>query len=195
MLRLNSKTAALLAIVAAVRGDSLTPLSENASELELKWQPVMDFDSDSCYNTAAISLDGTLNPGLQHVCTGITENCDQVNRLWNSNVYSRARCNNGICAIMSVTNHILYRFLVDIAELTPRRYEYYFEKDVASGACVDSDVEGGHRHDWENVVVFVDDDIENGSLRMVAGSCHGGYNEDFGSGAKSWTETPEMEGM
>lgn len=105
MPRLNSKTAVLMALVVATKGDSLTPLSESASELELKWQPVMDFDSDSCYNTAAISPDGTLNPGLDHVCTGVTENCDQVNRLWNSNVYSRARCNNGICAIMSVHSH------------------------------------------------------------------------------------------
>lgn len=78
--------------------------------------------------------------------------------------------------------------------LTLLRYEYYFEKDVVSGACVDPEVELGHRHDWENVVVFVDDDVEIGSLHMVASSCHGGYNEDFGSGAKSWTETPEMEG-
>jgi hypothetical protein len=77
--------------------------------------------------------------------------------------------------------------------LTRFRYEYYFEKDVVSGACVDEDVEGGHTHDWENVVVFVDD-ADDGSLRMVAGSCHGGYDEDFGSGASSWTETPEMEG-
>ena len=96
-------TTALLTAAAAaamVRADSITPLPENASDLELKWQPVMDFDTDSCYNTAAISPDGTLNPGLDHTCTGVTENCDQVNRLWNSNAYSRSRCNNGVCAIM-----------------------------------------------------------------------------------------------
>lgn len=94
--------AALLAAAVAVQADSITPLPESANDLELKWQPVMDFDSDSCYNTAAISPDGTLNPGLDHTCTGVTENCDQVNRLWNSNTYSRSRCNNGVCAIMLV---------------------------------------------------------------------------------------------
>ena len=80
--------------------DSLTPLPENASDAELKYQPVMDFDTDSCYNTGAIDPDGNLNPGLQKDQTGVTENCDKVNRLWNSNVYSRERCNNGVCAYM-----------------------------------------------------------------------------------------------
>lgn len=64
------------------------------------------------------------------------------------------------------------------------RYEYYFEKDVVTGACVVSGMEGGHTHEWENIVVFVQDD----TLAMVAGSCHGKYEKD-----NAWTTTPRTE--
>jgi hypothetical protein len=89
-----------------------------------------------------------MNAGLKEDMTGITEDCRRLNRLWNANVYSRRRCNNGICAIM---------------------YEYYFEKDVVASHVP---ADAGHRHDWENVVVFYDD---SGTVRKVAPSCHGGY--------------------
>lgn len=97
---------ALLGTSAAVTGsplskrDVVNPLPENADAKAIKFQPVMDFDTDSCYNTAATDAQGNLNAGLQVDNTGITENCREVNRLDNSNVYSRQRCNNGICAIM-----------------------------------------------------------------------------------------------
>lgn len=48
------------------------------------------------------------------------------------------------------------------------RYDYYFEKDVAIKG---SPVDGGHRHDWENVIVFLRDD----QLASVIASCHGEY--------------------
>lgn len=52
-------------------------------------------------------------------------------------------------------------------------YEFYFEKDVVTKG---SPVDGGHRHDWENVVVF----IQNDEVKGVATSCHTGYgNADF----------------
>lgn len=48
------------------------------------------------------------------------------------------------------------------------RYEYYFEKDQALlGTFV-----SGHRHDWENVVVFTMDD----RVLRVAPSCGGKYD-------------------
>lgn len=48
------------------------------------------------------------------------------------------------------------------------RYEYYFEKDQAVGGSF----LGGHKHDWENVVVFAKGD----TVVRVAPSCHGGYD-------------------
>jgi hypothetical protein len=125
-------------------------ITDSASELEHRFQPVTDFDKDGCYYTAAVGADGTKNGGLgpgQGVPPGcLASTCRDRNRLENNNVYSRSRCNNGWCAIM---------------------YEYYFEKDqIVCGSFA-----GGHRHDWENIVVFVKDD----QVKRVAPSCHGGY--------------------
>jgi hypothetical protein len=54
-------------------------------------------------------------------------------------------------------------------------YEYYFEKDQSVGGSF----AGGHRHDWENIVVFTKDN----DIVRVAPSCHGKYgqakNSDF----------------
>lgn len=81
--------------------DVLTALPEDASDLEKNYQPWVDFDNDSCYNTAAIAPDGKINPGKEP--TGTPEgDCRDPHQLENSNVYSRARCNNGVCAIMYV---------------------------------------------------------------------------------------------
>lgn len=49
-------------------------------------------------------------------------------------------------------------------------YGYYFEKDVAlENVC---GVGAGHRHDWEHVVVWVQDN----QVRYVAASAHGDYD-------------------
>ncbi|KAF4973283.1 hypothetical protein FSARC_358 [Fusarium sarcochroum] len=149
--------AALLGAVASVQAspariskpikrDVLTALPEGASDEELKFQPSLDFDGDGCYQTAAIDPDGNLNPG--HDATGTPEgDCRDPPQLDNSNTYSRKRCNNGFCAIM---------------------YEYYYEKD--QGAL--GSFAGGHRHDWENIVVFAQGD----TVVRVAPSCHGKYD-------------------
>ena len=115
--------AAFLAITAY--GDLLDPLPESASKKELRFQPLMDFDHDGCYATAAIGREGKMNPGLTHIEASVSHDC-RDGRLQFSNAYSRKRCNHGYCAIM---------------------YEYYFEKDLASAFT-------GHRHQFENVVVF-----------------------------------------
>lgn len=64
-------------------------------------------------------------------------------------------------------------------------YDYYFEKDVSVAGAPHPRlgwVDGsGHRHEWENVVVFVKDE----QLMGVATSCHEGY----GSG----TTTPRVQ--
>lgn len=79
--------------------DIIGALPSNADGTEYRWQPVLDFDTDGCYNTAAISPDYALNPGADQ--TGTPEGgCRDPPQLENSNVYSRRRCNNGVCAIM-----------------------------------------------------------------------------------------------
>ncbi|CAP61351.1 uncharacterized protein PODANS_3_10530 [Podospora anserina S mat+] len=114
-----------------------------AHAMEHRFQPVIDFDKDGCYYTSAVDRSSNLNPGLG---TGGCphHNCRELNRLENNNVYSRMRCNNGWCAIM---------------------YEYYFEKDL--WACG-----SGHRHEWENIIVFV----QNDRPRRVSGARHGTHD-------------------
>ncbi|WP_216217302.1 NPP1 family protein [Amycolatopsis aidingensis] len=108
-------------------------------------QPAFDYDGDGCYPTPAIGRDGTIAPGLR--TTGaINGNCHDPSDLDNTNSYSRVKCNNGWCAYM---------------------YALYFEKDQA----VHGSGLGGHRHDWEHVVVWVRD----GYGRYVSTSEHGDY--------------------
>jgi hypothetical protein len=109
------------------------------------YQPAMDYDNDGCYSTPAIGRDGTIAPGL-NTTGAINGNCHDLSDLDNTNAYSRVKCNNGWCAYM---------------------YAYYFEKDQA----VHGSGLGGHRHDWEHVVVWV-----QGEWGMyVSASIHGKY--------------------
>ncbi|KAI1656525.1 secreted protein [Daldinia decipiens] len=128
--------------------DIVKPLPERATEDDKKWQPVADFDTDSCYNTAVISPNGQINPGMDHNYSGPSEHCRDSARLDNNNVYSRKRCNNGWCAFI---------------------YDYYFEKDVAVPYVADV---GGHRNEWEHVIVFVKD----GKAEYVAAGSHGDFD-------------------
>ncbi|RYP51922.1 hypothetical protein DL768_002890 [Monosporascus sp. mg162] len=80
------------------------PFTTSASDGALKFQPGLDFDTDSCYQTAAIGVDGSLNEGLEPG----TGECRDVGRLSMSQTYVRERCNHGWCAYL---------------------YGYYFEKD------------------------------------------------------------------
>ncbi|KAL9572321.1 hypothetical protein ACKAV7_003522 [Fusarium commune] len=121
----------------------LRKLDTNADEDSLRYQPALDFDKDSCYHTAAIDRDGVVNKGLTNHGP-ITRHCRDRDRLDNANIYTRKRCNNGWCAYM---------------------YEYYFETDRTRLPL------SGHRHDWENVVVFVKDN----TIQRVVASEHGTY--------------------
>lgn len=91
----------------AVKRDVIGALPASSASDEARYQPILDFDTDGCYYTSAIDINGRTNPGLP-IQGNINEPCRQPNRLQSSNVYSRKRCNNGWCAYM---------------------YEYYFEKD------------------------------------------------------------------
>jgi hypothetical protein len=134
-----------VALVVALPGSALaappTALPANADDLEKTYQPTYDYDTDGCYPTPAIGPDGTVNGGLNPSGAPQAE-CHDASDLDNTNGYARSKCNNGWCAIM---------------------YGLYFEKDQATV--------GGHRHDWEHAVVWV----QNNQVQYVSTSAHGEF--------------------
>ncbi|KAH7349685.1 secreted protein [Plectosphaerella cucumerina] len=129
--------------------ETSTPLEplpkDHAQALEFRFQPLLDFDTDSCYNVPAISPSCTISPGLEP--SGDTSPCRAPSALDNSNVYVRGRCNRGWCAFL---------------------YSYYFQMDWAAPSPLS---QWNHRHDWESIVVWE----YRGAARSVAVSCHGEY--------------------
>ena len=121
--------------------DLLTPIAPSSSADVARWSPALDYDRDCCYNTVAISPSGQYNAGQdsQKNIDEVLGFCRNENRLSKTNVYARAKCNGGWCAYM---------------------YDYYFESDHGIG---------GHRHDWEHIVVWV----KGGDLSFVSVSAHG----------------------
>lgn len=103
----NPAALLLIGIISLASANLLQPLQQNASFMELMYQPALDFDESSCYHTAAIDAkDGSTNEGLGfEQYEEPQETCRGRMRLENSNVYSRKRCNNGTCAIMYVIHH------------------------------------------------------------------------------------------
>jgi hypothetical protein len=137
--------ALVMALPADASASILQSLPQNADGLEQTFSPAYDYDGDGCYATAAIGLDGTLNPGLKPG-GDVNGHCHDLPELANSNTYSREKCNNGWCAVV---------------------YASYFEKDQATlgPAAI------GHRHDWEHVVVW----IQNNQVQYVSTSQHSGW--------------------
>ncbi|MEU9335969.1 NPP1 family protein [Streptomyces sp. NPDC048290] len=137
--------ALVVALPAPAQASVLTPLPQNAPGLDQTFSPAYDYDGDGCYATAAIGADGTLNPGLP-LGGDVNGKCHDYAQLASANTYSRAKCNNGWCAVM---------------------YASYFEKDQATlgPAAI------GHTHDWEHVVVWV----QNDQAQYVSVSQHSSY--------------------
>ncbi|MFJ9518520.1 NPP1 family protein [Kitasatospora sp. NPDC101801] len=142
---LLSAAALALAVPGVAHAGVIQSLPQNADGLEQSFSPAYDYDRDGCYATAAISPDGTLNPGLK-LGGGVNGHCRDYAQLANANTYSREKCNNGWCAVV---------------------YASYFEKDQATlgPAAI------GHRHDWEHVVVWINDN----QVRYVSTSQHSGW--------------------
>ncbi|MGP4113635.1 NPP1 family protein [Streptomyces sp. 4N509B] len=139
-----------LALVIALPGTALAApppaLPGDAEALEETFQPAYDYDTDGCYPTPAIGPDGTVNAGL-NPSGALDGDCRDAADLANTNGYARASCQGEWCAVM---------------------YALYFEKDQAlPGISL-----GGHRHDWEHVVVWVRD----GRAEYVATSAHGEFD-------------------
>jgi hypothetical protein len=124
-------TALLIATMASPAfADPPRNLPQNAGGWEQSFSPAFDYDTDGCYATPAIGPDGTIAGGLK--TTGaVNGSCRDQSDLDNSQTYARSKCNNGWCVIV---------------------YAGYFEKDQAvAGSGL-----GGHRHDWEHVISWVD---------------------------------------
>ncbi|MEU5658909.1 NPP1 family protein [Streptomyces sp. NPDC047737] len=133
-------------------------LPANADGLEQTFQPAYDYDTDGCYPTPAIGSDGTIATGL-NTTGAVNGSCRDIEDLDNTNGYARSKCNNGWCAIM---------------------YGLYFEKDQAvAGSGL-----GGHRHDWEHVVVWT----QNNVARYVSTSAHGDF-DTYSADAIRWDGT------
>ncbi|MFD8985886.1 NPP1 family protein [Streptomyces sp. NPDC059564] len=120
----------LLIPASAAHADPPHNLPQRADGWEQTFSPAYDYDGDGCYATPAIGPDGTLAPGLK-TSGAINGSCHDASDLDNSQTYARATCNNGWCAIV---------------------YASYFEKDQA----VHGSGLGGHRHDFEHVIAWVD---------------------------------------
>ena len=138
-----SKATAILRFLTTTLADVITPLPRSGTDGALKWQPVLDWDADTCYHTAAIDPSGTTNPGLES--TPQNGPCRQADRLWHCNAYSRERCNHGWCAYM---------------------YGYYSEMDNDEWAN-----SYGHRHDWEHAIVWTAADTPWSVMWSVHGDC------------------------
>ncbi len=133
---------------AGASADPPAAVPQQAGVEDLKWQPATDYDGDGCYPVPAISSEGAPAAGLR-VGGGLAQDCSDASDLANTNSYVRTWCQGGWCA---------------------HKYAYYFEKDQKTAVLAEP--AGGHRHDWEHVVVWVQD----GVLRFVAVSGHGGYS-------------------
>lgn len=74
------------------------PIREMATALDKRFQPAIDFDTDVCFNVSAIDAAGNVSAGAPTYATRPPAACRNPTYLQQSNVYVRARCNNGYCA-------------------------------------------------------------------------------------------------
>ena len=142
------------------RLDKTLPLSKSTDGTNAsKYAPVFDFDTDGCLPSSGISSWGEQNGGLKP-SGSITGKCRRSDFLNYSNTYHRYVCKNhnnkSYCA------HV---------------YSLYFLKDQATIAG------GGHRHDWENVVVWT----IGGNPTHVSVSAHGKLSTN------TWSNTPKLQ--
>ncbi|MDX3572810.1 NPP1 family protein [Streptomyces sp. ID05-47C] len=141
-----SAFALTLGLTGSAHASVPTPLSERTTSFQKQFQPVFDYDTDGCLPVAAIDINGNLNGGLDD-SGSVTGQC-RSGHLGNANTYSRAKCNNGWCAIV---------------------YTLYFEKDMSCADCTVT----SHRHDWEAAVIWIRQGASTPSYASV--SHHGDY--------------------
>ncbi|RXG50670.1 hypothetical protein VDGE_06993 [Verticillium dahliae] len=163
-------TLASIALVAAgpvslravVPHDSLNPVTQRVQtgaigDAIAKFNPLLHI-ANGCQPYTAVNDAGDTSGGLQD-SGNISAGCRDQSK---GQTYARAKVVNGQLAIM---------------------YSFYMPKDQP----IAGNVAGGHRHDWENIVVFVDDPAANAAPGLLGGAAsgHGEYKK---------TATPDREG-
>jgi len=142
---------ALLAVTPAAADvldhDKVQPIAANASAVEFYYQPMIADGPDACDNYPAVDQWGNVGGGLYP--SGAPDgHC----RGTAGQVYSRMAEYYNKCAIL---------------------YAYYFPKDQPPnylGAF------GGHRHDWESIVVWTEGCYVGAKIVKVNYSTHGKYS-------------------
>ncbi|KAF1930658.1 putative necrosis and ethylene inducing peptide 1 precursor [Didymella exigua CBS 183.55] len=149
---LAAPTPADLEIRDVVPHDSLNPIPTRLQDGNIgraiqMFTPLIHI-AHGCQPYTAADDAGNTSGGLQD--TGnVSAGCRDPNK---GQIYARAAWHKGKFAIM---------------------YSYYFPKDQPAAG----NVVGGHRHDWENVVVWIDDPANNNpSILGGAASGHGAYS-------------------
>ncbi|KAM0330483.1 hypothetical protein ACHAQA_003427 [Verticillium albo-atrum] len=147
---------------AVVAHDSLNPIDQRVQtgaigDAIAKFNPRLHI-ANGCQPYTAVNDAGDTSGGLQD-SGNISAGCRDQSK---GQTYARAKVVNGQLAIM---------------------YAFYMPKDQP----IAGNVAGGHRHDWENIVVFVDDPAVNPTPAILGGAAsgHGEYKK---------TATPDVEG-
>ncbi|KAL3425190.1 hypothetical protein PVAG01_04471 [Phlyctema vagabunda] len=161
LIALVTATAGVVAVPlqsrAVVAHDSINPFPETVPNSTFNtFEPFMHI-AHGCQVYSAVDGDGNTSGGLQD--SGSSDGaCKDTSK---GQTYVRAKWFNGQFGIM---------------------YAWYWPKDHP----IDGNVAGGHRHDWENVVVWIDDPASaTPKLLGAAASGHGSYVK---------TATPQLEG-
>ncbi|KAH6972771.1 necrosis and ethylene inducing peptide [Ilyonectria sp. MPI-CAGE-AT-0026] len=145
---------------AVVNHDSLNPIGKTIQGGAIgsaidKFQPLLHI-AHGCQPYTAVDKQGNTSGGLQD--SGTTAGgCKDTSK---GQTYARARVFNGKLAIM---------------------YAWYWPKDQPA----DGNLVSGHRHDWESVVVFIDNYQSSPSIYGAAASGHGDFKK---------TRTPQRNG-
>jgi Necrosis inducing protein (NPP1) len=134
------------AAATSIAHDSVTRLTGSVTGDEAKYLPLLQIEN-GCAPYSAVQDDGSYSGGL------------------NNSGGEDAGCKgNG-------TGQAIVRSQCDAAGLCAHMYALYFPKDqgMAGGVAIQG---VGHRHEYENVVVWV----KNGSMAAVSFSHHSGYD-------------------
>ncbi|USP74606.1 hypothetical protein yc1106_01880 [Curvularia clavata] len=139
---------------AVVAHDSLNPIPNRVQpgaigRAIIKFQPLLHI-AHGCQPYTAVDDAGNTSGGLQD--TGSSDGgCRDTNK---GQTYARAAWHKGKFGIM---------------------YAWYFPKDQP----IAGNVAGGHRHDWEGVVVWIDNPAAaNPRILGAAASAHGGWQKN-----------------
>lgn len=135
---------------AVINHDQVQQIRADATAVEYYYQPMIADGPDSCNNYPAVDSAGNVSGGL-HPSGAPDGHC----RGTNGQVYSRMAEYFKHCAIL---------------------YSWYFPKDQPPnylGAA------GGHRHDWEDIVVWTNECKVGSPILKIDYSTHGKYQVNF----------------